>query len=26
VLAPDLGDANQVGDDVVAYLFRANGP
>jgi hypothetical protein len=26
MLAPDLGDPDQVGDDVVAYLFRANGP
>jgi prepilin-type N-terminal cleavage/methylation domain-containing protein len=26
VLAPDLNDAKQVGDDVVVYLFRANGP
>jgi len=26
VLGPDLNDQSQVGDDVVVYLFRANGP
>jgi type II secretory pathway pseudopilin PulG len=25
-LAPDLHDSKQVGDDIVVYLFRANGP